>query len=203
MRSFGFHFIFPVEILPGAEQALEEIGCLYEVGAVVLAAEGDRLSGRSVHPVRESAVVGVRLQQEVDHMQQELRRGIAADPFAIGGGDDGHHAKAGAAGGHDFVAVVKGLVAAFTGHMADGVGKVPEIPKGLVFCKVDEGRIAEVLWAAPGPSAARAGRWACNEKAKNKRLNVNSVRYRMNILFRNEGLKSRVFAGLSVSQGSS
>jgi len=106
-------------------------------------------------------VVGIGFQQEVDHMEQELRRCVAADVFPVRPGDDGHYSKTCAPRRDDLVAGAEGMIAALPRHPAHRVSKIPEIAKGLPLGEIEQGAVAETFGAGglgPGGGGDQAGK---------------------------------------------
>ena len=72
----------PIEIGARAQQSLEEKRCFHEIGAVVLAAEGQGGAAVPVHEVREHAVIAGRFLKAVQ-IGDEPRDGFFTfDPTA-------------------------------------------------------------------------------------------------------------------------
>ena len=113
------------KILPDGEEAGHQEGGLHEIAAVILGAEGERLAGAAVEPVREDAVMAIALGEETHRMEQAFERGFAPDPAALDAGEDRHETKAGAAARHD----VELAIAALARQPADGMREIPEIPE--------------------------------------------------------------------------
>ena len=90
-----------VEIGARAQEPLEQEGALHQIGAVILAAERFGRAGLAMHEMRVEAVIAGRPLEAVEHYREAGLRLRSRHPSALAGDDQSHHAKAGAADGHD------------------------------------------------------------------------------------------------------
>jgi hypothetical protein len=143
----AFVVIFPIEVLPHAEQPGQQKRRLDDVAAVVFPGEPHCLAGVAIQEMRQDAVIAVGLQQKTHHGQEPLDRLGTADPAARDADDDGHDAEAAATRGDNLRAVLRPDVAALARQAAHGMGKVPEVAEGLLLHDVKQRVVVEIDWA--------------------------------------------------------
>src|SRR6185437_17178703 len=115
--------------------------------------------------MRVDAVITVGMREEIDDLDKTLQRGVVADPPTVDSYDGGEDAESRSADGAGlraksilaeiglsvrFVDIIPVIfrpygVVPLPCKTAHGVGKIPEIPKGLPLNDVQEGGIAEAL----------------------------------------------------------
>src|SRR6185437_1287665 len=116
-----------------------------QVGAVVLAAERPRCTGVAVHEMGIEAVVTGRPLEAVEHRRETRARLSARHPSVLAGHDQGHHAKARAAGRDHVVRWVGEPAGAIAREPARRLSAVPEIEEGLALDEIEQALVGELL----------------------------------------------------------
>src|ERR1700674_4184659 len=113
-----------MEILAGGEKSLHQKRSFHQVAAVVEHSKYRHgFSGVSVHVVRPSAVVAIRVFKETDNLGKAIHALFARDESTIHSDHQGSDAKTAGAGGND--AVVSGD--ALPGHARMRISALPVV----------------------------------------------------------------------------
>src|SRR5271170_135219 len=129
-----------IKILPNAEQALEEVGGLDEIAAVVLPAETHRRAGAAIQVMGIEAMIARRAAEPVHDEAKAFERRLPCDPTAIDRHDDRHDAEAGAA---DADAVGRGARGshAIERKAADRMRAIPKEADRLPLHEIEQGLV--------------------------------------------------------------
>src|SRR5271170_132912 len=129
-----------IKILPTAEQALEEVGGLDEVAAVVLPAKTHRRAGATIQVMGKKAVIARRAVEPVHDEAEAFKPRLPGDPTAIDGDDDRHDAEAGAANA-DAISRSAGGSHAIERKAADRMRAIPKKANRLPLREIEQGRV--------------------------------------------------------------
>ena len=132
-----------IEILPGAEEALEEKRRLDQIRGIILAPEGNGGPGHAIHEMRIDAVIAGCDLEHVEHAGEAFERCLARHPLALDGDDHGHDAETGAARGDLVVLRIGGREIPVARQEAHRMSAFPEKAEGPALHGFEQSVIRE------------------------------------------------------------
>ena len=127
-----------VKMLAGTDQALKQKRRFDEIGAIILASEGNGGARAAVDKMREHAMVAWRTLQQIEHSMQPAQGVDTINPAALDSNDDRHDPKAGTADRNEVVWSIACRLQAIAREAADWVTALPEIAGGLPLHGIEQ-----------------------------------------------------------------
>jgi len=132
-----------VEIGARAQEALKQECALDQIGAVILAAERFCRPRVAVHEMGVETVIAGRPLEAVQRLRQTSVRLSPRHPSALASHNQGHHAKARAARGHDIVGRIGQPSRAIACKPARWLCAVPKEEEGLALDEVKQALVGQ------------------------------------------------------------
>ena len=126
------------EILPCAQEALEEERGLDEIAAIVFSTERDRGSGSTVHEMRKVAVKARRPLQQIEHQAQSRGSLRPGDPSPLARNDYCHDAKTGPAYCDGVVLRIRAVPNAIASEPTPRMRPLPKIIECLSLHEIEQ-----------------------------------------------------------------